>query len=221
MKLISIAVIAAAISLSGCAAPGPQPPPSKLDQVVFAIQTNIVNQTNTYQLTNVVTQVQAVTNTVGQVTSVTNVTQQVVPQYVAVPVTNYVYTPKPVITDGANMIGGMTGPYGAVAAAALAGILGIWGRLKSRQADTMQGVAENSTQALQTARAVIAALPNGASVADQFDKWLTAHQADADLASEIAGVLANVSSTHTIGVAAQGILAQVTTPLPAGPAKTS
>lgn len=219
-QILSVALISVGVCLAtiGCATKGAQPAPSSLDRALFNIQTNVtvINHTNEVFQTNMVPQVVTTTNIQNQVVNQTNYIPVVVPQYVTVPQTNqsYIYTTKDSITGTASAVGAMAGPWGTAAATGLALVLGIWGKLKSNQAVTLDAVAGNATQALATARAVIAALPNGDKISKEFNAWLASHQNDVDIAKELNQVISDYADpTHTDTLAA-GILANVTTPLP-------
>lgn len=215
------AVILATVGLlvAGCASAGPQAPPTAFDKAVLDVTTNVVTVTNLVTVTNTSYATVTTTNTVGQLVTVTNVVQ--IPELVPMVVTNttYNYAPKASIVDTANMLGPLAGPWGALAATALAGVLGIFAKAKSSQASTMEAVAANSQQALATARSVIAAIPNNQAITASFNSWLAAHQADTDIAKELATVVDDyVDPSHHATVAA-GIVAQATTPLPGQSAK--
>lgn len=199
--------------LAGCASNGAQPPPSTLDKAVFNVTTNIVQQTNLVTLTNTVTQVVQQTNASGTVVQQTNVIFIPVVTNMVHDITNYIFTPKPEITQTASTVGAFLGPWGTIGSAAISGLLGLFAFFKNKQVNVMTEVAGSSQIALQTARQVIAAMPNGDKLTVQFNAWLAAHQNDVNIATELSQVIDDyVDPTHTQTIAS-GIISQVTTPI--------
>lgn len=212
MKIAGVWGIILATVVAGCASAGPQTPPSALDKKLFGITTNVVTvlQTNTVTETNFVEKVVQTTNTLNQVVNVTNLVPVLMPTPQIIPVlqTNYVYDASG-SQAMATSLGALGGPWGAVAGAVAAGILGIWGGLKSQQANTAAAVATSGVQAIETARNVIAALPNGAALSAAYDNWLVAHQADADIAKEVGALVDKVVNTNVGTAAGQGAASQI------------
>lgn len=202
------------LTLCSCASTGVQAPPSSIEKALYNVTTNVTTLTNYQTITQ--TNVQTVTITNVDLQVITKVVTNEVP--VLVPtlynVTNYTFDAKPAITGTAAGLGAMAGPWGTVAAAALAGILGIWGKYRSNQADTANAVAATSQQAIATAKQVIAAMPNGAALSTAFNTFLTQHAADANLASEIASIVDEVVDPHAATGAALAIVTAATTPIP-------
>lgn len=204
--------------LSGCASTGVQPAPTKFDQLLLNATPTVTTITNYVTQTNVVTQMVTTTNTLNQVVTTTNVVPQtvIVPQVVTQ--TNWVYAPKPEITSTASTVGSLAGPWGTVAATALTGVLGLFAFFKNQQANTAQTVAGAGQQAIATAKAVIAAMPNGAALAGAFNNYLTAHQSDADIAAEVAKIVDEVVDPHATTGAALSILTAAAAPITLPPA---
>lgn len=201
------------VGLAGCASAGPQPPPTTFDKLLLNVQTNFVMQTNIVLQTNMVAQVLQTTNTNNVTVFQTNYVPVPVPTTVVTEQTNYVYTPKSSITDTANAVGPLAGPWGTVGASVLTGILGVFAFFKNRQANTMTAVAGSTAIALQTAKQVIASLPNSAAVTASFNTWLAAHQNDANIATELAQVADQFLDPNVQTPVVAGIVAQATTPL--------
>lgn len=210
IKLTLAGLLVLVILATGCATTGAQAPPSAIEKTLFNVTTNVTTLTNYVTQTNLVITTQ--TNVQNQIVTVTNL----VPQLIPTPfnVTNYTFLPKPAITDTATALGPLAGPWGTVASIALAGVLGIWGKLRSNQADTASAVAATGVQAVATAKSVLAALPNGAALSKAYDDFLTAHASDANLAAEIAAFVDEEVDPHAANGAALSILQAATTPIP-------
>lgn len=214
MKTLFLSTLASLALLTGCASAGPQKPPTSFDRALMDIQTNTVYRTNIVTETNFIPQAVWTTNVDHVVVAITNQVPVVaqVPQVTAE--STYIYTPKESITGTASAVGGMLGPWGTVGALALSGILGVFAKIKSKQADAASDAADTANQvagsmsvALQTARSVIAALPNGQAYSASFNAWLAAHQDDVDIAKELASVVQQYVDPGHQQIVAAGILA--------------
>lgn len=194
--------------------------PTAFEEHVYNIKTNVV----TVLETNTVTQVSqvTVTNPVTQVTSLTNITT-VTQQLVPTQQTNYDYSVAPATSAGVTATGAIANlavpGLGTIVSGALAGLLGIWGAFKSKQATTAQSVNETLSQAIATAQQVIGQVSPSASAS--FNTWLSQHKADSDLASEIAGVVDQYVDPTAAHGTAISIVSQLTTPLAPPTPKTA
>lgn len=212
-------IIAGAVLFSGCATPATGPlsnQPTALDQKLFTITTNVVDVTNIVTQTNTV--VVASTNAAGSTVFVTNTIQVPVP--VVIPVTNFIYAPSPATQSTiavAGTVASATGtPWAGLIGAALSGIVGLLAVWKTNAAkNTATAIAGNTAQVLQVARNVIANLPNGAALTIQLNAYMMAHQQDANLANEVAGLVdtwVDPNDNALSGVASQLIAAATTPP---------
>lgn len=220
---VSAVAITMLLLATGCAASGPQAPLNAFEQAFLTpvstnvtVTTNLVPSTNSVVSTNGLT----VTNGAGVVSPVlvTNFVPVLLPQTVTN--VNIGYAPSAQATNTVQAVGTIVNTVapgmGTILSATIAGILAIWGTWRSRQATTATNIAANGVQAIEAARNVLASLPNGAAYSAAYDNWLKAHQADADLATEIASMVDNIVNTKTgqsagIGAATQ-ILQAATTP---------
>lgn len=211
-------VVSLAVTLCSCASTGVQAPPTSIEKALYNVTTNVTTLTNYQTITQ--TNIVPVTITNVDLQVITKTITNEVPVLVPTPynVTNYTFDTKPAIVGTATGLGAMAGPWGTVAAAALAGILGIWGKFRSNQADTASAVAATSQQAIATAKQVIAAMPNGAALSASFNTFLTNHASDANLASEIASLVDEAVDPHAATGAALAIIQAATTPIVISPA---
>lgn len=174
----------------GCSAVGRNPsPPTKLEQGIFNVQTNYVTEVST----NVAPQVVA-----GVTNWVTNVVSQVMPQYT--------YTLGPggqAIKDTGSAIGNLFG-VGGLVSTGLAGLLGIWAKLRSsKNYDT----AANTAQIVETLRQFIKGLPNGAAYDTALTQFMMQHQSEAGVLAQVTQILAAEVSNPDAKVAAAEIVA--------------
>jgi len=235
MSIIGVGLVV--LGLAGCATSGTQPPPSAVEQLAFATTTNYVTVTNYVSATNWVTQVNTITNTNNQVVTVTNLVAQPYLEPVVTNVPNYTFTPNATaqaVAGGAATVGNIFVPgWGSLISAGLMALLGAYGTYRTNQAkNTAQQVAQNSVEAINVAQSIIGAIPGtGPQLLAQFQAWMAQHQADADLAVEVAKYVDQI--THTADAAHQGVATQIVqavvsagTPAtqpasPASPVKTS
>lgn len=217
MKNLKSIVLSVSLTLAaGCAA---TKAPTGIEKELYNITTNVVQQTNTAPVT--ATNWVTVTNTVNgtnQVTLTNFVTKTV--EAVPVAVTNYTYAVKTGTTaaiDGAATVGNMVMPgAGTIGSLILAGLLGMWGSFRSKQASTATAVNATLSQAIATAQAVISKASPATAVA--FNTWLAGHQSDANLAGEIAGIVDTFVDPAQANGVAISLIHQAATPIPvAGP----
>lgn len=220
ISILSLILILAAVT--GCAALQ-QKPPTALEQKIYDITTNVVERTNIVQQTNYQTVTVPVpvnvTNLVTHEVTQTNVINvpMVVTQTNVVDSTNYVFAvsdkTKGEIATGTAVATAMAGPYGTVAGIVAAGVLGLWGSLRSKRANVLEAVSANSTQVIETARNVIRALPNGGQVGTQFDNWMMGHQSAAGVANAVAAIVDDAVDPSHATHAASDILSAVEVPI--------
>ena len=187
---IDLLFVFAIAFLTGCAGG----PPTKLEQKLFSVQTNVVatpaTQTNVVTVTNLVRQVVTETNQVHQLVLETNLVPQVVTFTNLVPafvtVTNYQYAPNATVQTGTSILGAVPG-YGGLAAAVLGGIFGLWGTLRSSNANKTSATL---AQCIEVARNLIAT-QQGQQVADKFKSWLMEHQQDMGVINSVAALVDN------------------------------
>lgn len=208
MKTTLIAVLAlSAATLIGCASTTP----TKLEQKLFDIQTNIVEvvKTNTVFKTNYV--VQTVQNIIplptGSVTNYTVITNAVaVP--IQLPATNYIesYAFKPNETAATiQTTGGMIGSFfgaGGLVTTLLGGIFSAWAAWRSRK-NGQTAVA--LSQIIETGSEVLKSLPQGAAYDAAWKSWMQAHQAETGTIQNVLKILQNVTDNSTAQKAAKEI----------------
>ena len=228
-KFITCLSLVSALFLCGCSGLT-STPPTKAESAVYNVSTNLLpvpaQVTNTVVLTNFVPI--TVTNTVAGAPVIQTVTNTVfVTNATVTTVTNYVqaqqFSVAPATTATIQAGGAVLNTFlpgvGTIVASAVAGMLGLWGTLRSKQATTAQAVAANSVQAIEVARNLTASISPSAATA--FNNWLVQHQADAGIASEVAKVVDEIVNTNVgqaAGVgAAQQILAAAAQPIPVPP----
>lgn len=220
-SIIRSASLLALLCLPACAALHSKPP-TALETKLYDIKTNYVTvtltntvdapQTNIVQLTNLTTGVVLTTNVVTVQHEVTVITTN--------QVDGYDFKVKPSIAADTQVVGAVANTaapgYGTLIAGALAGILGLWGSIRSKQASTAQDVSTNLAQVVETGRNIIQSLPNGAAIGAKYDAWMQDHQQAEGVAQAVAKVVdtaVNDNPVHNSTVTAQGILAQVVAPL--------
>lgn len=217
------------ILLFGCAT-GANRTPTAFEQKFFDIKTNYAPQVMITSITNFliekVRQVVVETNTVTVTNQagiqeakivyipLTNTILKEVPVVTKVYVTNteptYSYTPNAtadMIKTGAGTAGSLFGPYGGIAAAAVGGIFGLWGHLRSSKANA---TSEVLTQVIETGSELMKTSPQGAALADKWKTWMITHQAEQGVIENVTKIVANVvDNTEARNVA--GKLADLTT----------
>ena len=179
--LISVSVL-----FQGCAAVGRNPsPPSKLEQGLFDVKTNYVPI------------VQVVTNTVPVTVFQTNVQGVVTYQTNLVTVTQSVTNLAPAysysIGAGGKEVQGVASGVGAlfgaggIASTAAGLLLSLWGWARSSK---NYATAANTVQLVEVIREFVKALPNGAAYDTALTSYMTQHQADAGVLTQVLGILA-------------------------------
>jgi hypothetical protein len=241
MKKTTIAITTSALLaipltlFVGCSALGTNPgPPSGLEKILYNTQTNYV------PIVQVVTNQQIVTVTHTNFVEITNagviefhtnvVTVQQTNQVPATNITQqaqYTENLKPGVSTIASTIGGVVNTFfpgiGAIGVQGLLAALGTWGYLRSsKKGDTNAALA----QEIESIRAFIQKLPNGAAYDAAFVNFMQAHQNEAGVGSEVLGILAKEVSNPDAQVAAQQmqtflqqLQASVNTPPPPPPIK--
>jgi hypothetical protein len=206
---ITLGIASIALFVAGCSLIGANPkPPTKFEEGVFDIKTNVVTEVRT--VTNHVQVPVEVfhTNEVG--VNVTNTIPQVVPQYITV--TNhteqYLYTPKQIVTDTATTagtIGNIVAPgIGGIVTGILGGVIAMWGKLRS----TKQ-VGTTLAQNIQTIREFLKTIPNGDKYDTLITQFMQKHQAEQGVLQQVVGILGEIDRSDA-KVAAQELQASLT-----------
>lgn len=195
---ISLAIVALTGLLAGCSllsSSGPQKPPSALESVLFDTSTNFVPVI----FTNV-TPGQTITNPATGAL-VTNA-----------PTTNLVATNQAQITFTPNAtaqivqaVGGGIGNLfgvGGLVTTGLSGLFAWYANLRSRKSSA---TAATLAQAVETARQIFQATPQGERLDSAFVNWMQQHQTDAGVIQNVAQILDGYVNTS----AAQGDAANI------------
>ena len=162
IKPILFATITAlTICIVGCGSIGKNPsPPTKTEQAIFSIETNLVAV--------------ATTNSAGDVSTV------IVPKYTL--------TPSPVTTENVGAIrdvGNLITPgVGTLVSGILAGILGAWARMRSAK-----NAAPVLAQNIETILEFISTLPDGQKYRDALTTYMSTHQTEAGSADAILNIV--------------------------------
>lgn len=208
---LTIAIGALLWLLAGCSVVGKNPsPPTKLESGLFDVKTNyvpVVVAVTEYK-TNVLQVTQIITNTAGVTLTVTNWTTNTVstPALQTNLQAQYFYDQG----AGAQTVKGVAGGIGALfgagglASTAASLLLGVWGWARSSK---NYQTAANTAQVVETIRQFIKQLPNGSNYDAALVQFMTQHQADAGVLSNVVQLLANEVSNPDAKVAADSILA--------------
>ena len=217
-KILSIvgatAFFVCAVTIISCSSV----PPTKVEQYLFNIQTNlaakVVQSTNVITTTNfvTVTRTNEVTQPGGAV--VTNVVTVAVPQVQVttnvVTVTNLVPTYIYTTGQGAQTVkvigaeaGGLFGVGGAVSSG-LGALLAAWMWFRSSK---KAASANNLAQTIETVREFIKTLPNGANYDTVLTNWMQKNQASAGVLNDVLSILQKEVSNPDAKVAAAQVQA--------------
>lgn len=97
------------------------------------------------------------------------------------------------LADSGRRIGGLFGPFGELVGYGIAGVLGIWGTLRSRRASAADKRASAAkvgaavlAQGIETLREVLKSTPQGKLIDDKIMKALRDQQLTAGVLAEIA-----------------------------------
>lgn len=171
-------------------------PPTKFEQGVFDIKTNIVPvievKTNIIPVTIVQTNVVTVTNEIGVLDFKTNLVPVFLYETNVVTTTNLVESR--VLTPGAGAkkiqeVGGAVGNIfgvGGLVSTGLGALFGIWGYLRSKKSLLTAG---NLSQTIETMREFIKTLPNGQQYDNELVNWMTTNQANAGVLQSVLGLI--------------------------------
>lgn len=216
-RLLLVSILLAT-TITGCAMFGSNPsPPTKAEQKLFDIVTNVVKQVVTE--TNVVQRVETnyqvvaytITNQINQLVPVnfTNVIPVVLFSTNIVTRTNDVeqYTygkPNATAQGTAGVIGGLTNVVapgaGSLVTELLLGAAAIWGGLRSTKANKVNGVL---TQTVETAREVLKTTSQGQVLDERLMSWMKDHHLDEGVITQIAALVdKNVDTGQAKEVAA-------------------
>lgn len=224
--LFSAGLIASCSLLGGCAN---TTPPSKTEQALFTTITNVVTVTNQVAIPVEVRKTNEVvlysTNELNQTVVTYSNVVNVVWATNTVPVlateTNYVHTTRPEVKEAVSGIGSIINTIvpgvGSLVIEGVLGVLAGWATWRSRK----KGQTANAlAQEIETGRAFIRALPNGAAYDAVFVQFLKDHQAEAGVIQAVAGIIEKSVSNPDAKAAAQGVidtingLKSITSPLP-------
>lgn len=222
-KMAGLAMVVAAVLISGCAALDRGYNPEVTWSEVPMVQTGLRPVVLTNIEPQIVTRerVVLVTNAVngavsGYVTEepvatnlVTVLVTNTIPVFetnvVQVPVTNLVASPAALATIGA--IGAVGDTYlpgiGSMIALLLGGLYHGYRQVRNRK------VNEALVQGVETARAILETTPQGKSADAQFVKWLMEHQKEAGVFTTVAGLVDTLSDNPAAKLTAQEIAARV------------
>lgn len=186
------------VLLGGCAAP-----PSSVERYFFDVQTNVVPVV--VFKTNEVTRIETVTNEAGAVTI------QPLREVIITQGTNYSevisVNPSAAFHTWGDLVAGILNVLvpgsGGIVGAVLIGFAGIYGWRKrsalqvandnlqghAARVDTLETVAGISSQAIETAREIIKAMPNGADVDAKFAALLQKNQLTAGVLREAVAIM--------------------------------
>jgi hypothetical protein len=222
-KMAGMAMVVAALLISGCAAldRGYQPEVTWSEVPVVKVVTNTVVVTNVVPQVIERERIVMVTNeATGAVNSyserepvatnlVTLLVTNTIPVFetnvVQVPVTNLVASPAALATIGA--IGAVGDTYlpgiGSMIALLLGGLYHGYRQVRNRK------VNEALVQGVETARAILETTPQGRTADAQFVKWLMEHQKEAGVFTTVATLVDNLSDNPAAKLTAQEIAARV------------
>lgn len=210
------------IILAGCASQRYGSAPTKLESQLYDVSTNYVpivkTVTNTVQVTQYQTNTVPVNVTNEQhqvvVTYTTNVVPVQVSQQQVSQVTNqqpvYSYANGPGLQKAAE-VGGAAGSLFGVGGLVSSGILALgtlWGYLRSGK---NYATATNLAQTIETAREFVKSLPNGETYDAALTNWMQAHQAQAGVIQNVAGILENEVSNPDAKEAARQVISTIQT----------
>lgn len=184
MKTLKLSILLfACLGIIGCAAFKTGAPPTKTEQVLFAVATNYVPVVTT------VTNPPAAPGLPPVVVSQTNLEP------------NYFYTPGHVLKDVETGVSAIP-VYGSLASGALGILAGIWGWFRSSK-NYNTGVS--LAQSIETIREFVKQLPNGSTYDSALTTWLQAHQAETGTIAGVLQMLENDVSNPDAQIAAQQI----------------
>jgi hypothetical protein len=194
-----IVVIFAALII-GCATA----PPTRWEQKLFTIQTNVV------YVTNVIPVIDYVTNDANFVVVRTNWVQRtdVVETYDMKPGPN-----ADAIVETGRVVGNIAGGWGGIVGTVLAGVFGLWASLRSRKSNQTAAVL---TQIIETGRAILQTTPQGQQLDEKWKTWMISHQAETGVITEVMKLVNSVVDEPTAKATAAKLL-ELMQPTPAQP----
>lgn len=226
-KILLIGASTLLLAMTGCATLsslfGATPSaPSKVEQALYVIQTNYVDQvvTTTNTITFAEAHIVQVTNVNNEVVTQTNV--QTVIDHQLVLQTNqvavYTQTTAPATVATVQGIGAATNAVapgvGTMISTIGLGLLAFWGHLRSWKRGTTANVV---TQEVEALREFIQSLPNGTKYDAVITAWLQSHQVESGVATQVLAILDKSTDNTEAKKAAESISATLTalgTPVP-------
>jgi hypothetical protein len=192
---VVVAVMAVLGALSGC---------STVDKA-YRQEVGWTNAPVVQVVTNVVVVTKVVPGEPGGASIVVPVATNFVPVFytnvVQVPVTNLVARPEAVaaIEATGSIVNTFMPGAGSLVALALGGVYHGYRRVRNRR------VAAALIQGVETARAVLTAMPQGQKADAQFVKWLMEHQKEAGVFTTVSGLVEQLADNPAARMAAQEI----------------
>ncbi len=173
------------LALGGCKAA-----PTALEQRFFTVVTNYVPVvvTNTVFVTNTVTAV--LTNSTGAVWSTTNISVSATPSIGTNWAAAYDFRPNASAAELGTVGKAIGDPFGAggIVELVLGGAFALWGIVRSnRAAKTSAALA----QIIEVGRNVLATTPQGAALEEQWVSWMTKHQKERGVVTDVVRLLEN------------------------------
>jgi hypothetical protein len=209
-----IGLLAAVFIITGCAGGlfGQNPiAPSKFEQSVFDVQTNIIQVkvqvpvTNFIDVPNIKQVLVTNEQNLVKVIELTNIT--VMPKYelkeIVREVTNYTMLPsaqtKDTIAIGSGILNAYAPGVGTLVGGILGGLLLAWGKMRGAK-----NAAPVLAQNIETLREFIKTLPDGAKYDKALTDWMAAHQQEAGSLKAITTILDKyVSNPEAKGTVAE------------------
>lgn len=213
-------LLVTSLSIIGCAAFKTGAPPTAVESKLFDVHTNfipiVLPVTNYVQVTSFQTNVVPVFQTNAQQVAVVTYQTNVVPvtvqttnvSMVATQQANYTYTigkGGQDVTQVGGLVGNLFG-VGGLVSTGLAGLLSIWGWVRSSK---NYATGANLAQSIETIRSFVQQLPNGAVYDKALTDWLQNHQVQTGEINQVLTLLANEVNNDSAKMAAQQIMAAI------------
>jgi hypothetical protein len=212
-KIVLILTVSSlTLLLCGCGMFGTNPkPPTRLETMFFTVQTNYVELSHVYTVTNTPgrnlpvttsasgTSPGVITNAAysAVITDVTNVTK--VPAYsLAISPTT-----QGTVTAIGSTVNAFLPGTGSLVSLGIMSLLSFWGYLRSSKLGDTSGAL---AQEIETIIEFVKALPDGSQYAQALTNFLQQHQSDTNVATEILSILEKEVSNPDAKVAAQQVI---------------
>jgi hypothetical protein len=205
---IMLAFVAIAAFIVGCKQFGENPSaPSRFEQVIFNVHTNLVDKIvlHTNEVVVEVPEIVKTTNVQNEVVWETNkvkvTTTEVTTETNKVPA--YTLTPKDSVQSGiaagSAVANGVVPGVGGLVGGILAGVYAMWGRLRSAKvkADDATETGGVLAQNIETIREFVKTLPQGEKYDTIIKTYLQQHQMEAGVGSDVLDLLKNYVNNDT------------------------